>query len=192
MNIYCFVIFFLIIQISKSLNAQRLGEMTPLRGSGRPGESETQGQHGHSPSPVFSEGGQSPLPARSGPAFPSPENQALEGTSPRGPPVCGSSAQNPTLDAPGAQVNWGGWAGGKGRQEGRVLRRQGATGGAGALICSHPSTGGLPSARAPRPGHVSSPLEFNFGCTHGLSSCSQKKNYQERARPRTARGSLVA
>ena len=105
--------FFLIIQISKSLNAQRLGEMTPLRGSGRPGESETQGQHGHSPSLVFSEGGQSPLPASSGPAFPSPENQALEGTSLCGPPVCGSSSQNPTVDAPRGPA-----------QVGRVGRRQ--------------------------------------------------------------------
>lgn len=44
------------------------------------------------------------------------------------------------------------------------------------LIHSHPSTGGPPSALAPRPSHVYSPLEFNFGCARGLSSYSQKKN----------------
>ena len=44
------------------------------------------------------------------------------------------------------------------------------------LTRSHPSTGGLPSAPAPCPGHVSGPLEFNFGCARGLSSYSQKKN----------------
>lgn len=29
---------------------------------------------------------------------------------------------------------------------------------------------------APHPSHVVSPLELNFGCAHGLSSDSQKKN----------------
>ena len=55
---------------------------------------------------------------------------------------------------------------------------QAAEGPLGGSRCSTatPPTGGLPSVPTPHPSHVSSPLEFNFGCARGLSSYSQKKN----------------
>lgn len=80
------------------------------------------------------------------------------------------------MDAPGAPHR----AGKVGERQRQVEggRDMGGRGAAGwePLIQSHPSTGGLPSAPAPRPGHVSGSLEFNFGCARGLSSYSQKKN----------------
>lgn len=90
------------------------------------------------------------------------------------PPLCESPRPStPPSDAVGAQHGAG-----KGNLRGREEGGAGVAGAAGwePLIHSHPSTGGLPSALAPRPSHVCSPLEFNFGCARGLSSYSQKKN----------------
>lgn len=191
MNIHCFVIYFLIIQISKSLNAQRLSEMTPLRGSGRPGESDA-GAAWPQPFSSLLRGWTKPLACTLRACLPQRREPGSRGNQPLRSPSVRVLSPEPHRGCPRgpAQV---GRVGRRQRQAGREgTQEAGATGGAGALTCSHPSTGGLPSAPAPRPGHVSSPLEFNFGCTHGLSSCSQKKNYQEQARLRTTHGSLVA
>lgn len=108
---------------------QRLGEMTPLRGSGRPGESEAPRAAWPQPLSGLLRGWTKPLALQAqGPALPSPENQALEGTSLCGPPLCGSLSPEPTRGCPQGPSKWGGWAG---RQ--RQAGRGGYTGGRGPL-----------------------------------------------------------
>lgn len=162
------------------MNAQSLGEMTPSRGG--PGVLGDSGGHTcqwpHLGSSL--RGGKPPclcLPRP--PVF----KKQLQGdarlpTSLGRFPLCEGPRPEPPHGHPGgpALLQEAGERRTQRREGGRERAARGRRAGAGDRSEATPSTGGPPSAPAPRPSHVSSPLEFNFGHARGLSSYSQKKN----------------